>query len=62
MFSPGQKIFALLFIIAFVVIIAISYRKDKKIHLRQFRGSKWILIGFLVFMAILLLIKYLLTR
>ena len=62
MFSPGQKIFALLFIVAFVVIIAISYRKDKKIHLRQFRGSKWILIGFLVFMAILLLIKYLLTR
>ncbi len=31
-FSTGQKIFALLFIIAFVVGIVWSYRKDIKLH------------------------------
>ncbi|WP_224490849.1 hypothetical protein [Robertkochia flava] len=62
MFSTGQKIFAIFFVVAFIIIMVISYRKDKKIHLNQFRGTKWVLIGFIAFMAILLLIKYLLTQ
>lgn len=61
MFTPGQKIFAVLFIIAFIIMMFLSYRKDKSIHLKQYRGTIWVLIGFLVFMAILLTIKYLLT-
>lgn len=62
MFTPGQMIFAILFVIAFVIIIIFSYKKDKSIHLKQYKGSLWVLLGFLIFMAILLFIKYLLTR
>ena len=62
MFTPGQTIFAILFVIAFVIIIIFSYKKDKSIHLKQYKGSLWVLFGFLIFMAILLFIKYLLTR
>lgn len=62
MFSPGQTIFAILFVIAFIAVIIFSYRKDKKIHLKQFRGSFWVLLGFLLFMGILITIKYLITR
>lgn len=62
MFSTGQTIFAILFVVVFVGVIILSYRKDKKIHLDQFRGSIWVLLGFLLFMGILITIKYLLTR
>lgn len=62
MFSTGQTIFAILFVVVFVGVIIFSYRKDKKIHLDQFRGSIWVLLGFLLFMGILITIKYLLTR
>ena len=62
MFSPGQQIFGILFVVAFVIIMVLSYRKDKSIHVKQYRGSFWILIGFILFMAILLTIKYLLTK
>jgi len=32
MFSTGQKIFGILFAIAFVIFIVWSYRKDLKLH------------------------------
>ncbi len=32
MFSTGQKIFGLIFAIAFILIIIWSYRKDLKLH------------------------------
>ncbi|THD67351.1 hypothetical protein E7Z59_06730 [Robertkochia marina] len=62
MFTPGQKIFAVLFVVAFIIIMVFSYRKDKSIHLKQYRGTIWVLIGFIVFMAILLTIKFLITQ
>lgn len=62
MFTPGQKIFAVLFVVAFIIIMVLSYRKDKSIHLKQYRGTIWVLIGFIAFMAILLTIKFLITR
>ncbi|MEL6809824.1 MAG: hypothetical protein AAFP76_00625 [Bacteroidota bacterium] len=54
MLSTGQIIFAICFVIAFVIIMIFSYRKDKKLHKRQYKGSIWILVGFIVFVLLLL--------
>ncbi|HBU77425.1 MAG TPA: hypothetical protein DEF18_04930 [Muricauda sp.] len=62
MFSTGQVIFAALFFIVFVVIIALSYRKDKKLHKKNYRGVIWILVSFISFIIILFLIKYFLKN
>jgi len=60
MFSTNQLIFAVIFFIAFVVVMIFSYRKDKKLHKKYYKGTIWILVGFLVFVGILLLVKILL--
>ncbi len=59
MFSFGQLIFALLFVIAFTLIIILSYRSDKKKQPNYFKGSYKIVIGFLIAFSALVLIKYL---
>lgn len=58
MLSNGQIIFAVLFVIAFTVITIISYKKDKKLHVKHYKGALWVLVGFLAFVIILTLIKY----
>ena len=60
MFSTGQLIFAVLFIVAFAIIIALSYKKDKKLHKKNYHGVKWVGIFFTIFIVILVAIKYLL--
>ncbi|MCH2489624.1 MAG: hypothetical protein MK211_05685 [Flavobacteriales bacterium] len=60
MFSENQLIFAVLFAIAFVAIIIVSYRKDKKLHKKHYKGTIWVLLGFLAFIGLLLLLKSLL--
>lgn len=62
MFSTGQLIFAALFFIAFVVIITFSYRKDKKLHKKNYKGVTWILLSFIIFIIILFIIKYFLKN
>ncbi|WP_375325079.1 hypothetical protein [Flagellimonas sp. GZD32] len=62
MFSTGQLIFAILFFIAFVVIVSLSYKKDKKLHKKNYKGVVWILISFITFIIILFLIKYFLKN
>lgn len=57
MFTIGQLVFAALFFVAFVLILAFSYRGDKKLHKKQYKGSLWVLVGFIVFIAFLLFIK-----
>jgi cytochrome bd-type quinol oxidase subunit 1 len=57
MFSTGQMIFALFFVIAFVIIMIFSYQKDKNLHKKYYKGSFWVLIGFIVFVLILMAIK-----
>ncbi|MEZ7493986.1 hypothetical protein QO206_00705 [Leeuwenhoekiella aequorea] len=57
MFSTGQLIFAALFFIAFVIFVFMSYRKDNKLHKKEYKGSFWILIGFIGFVVILFAIK-----
>lgn len=57
MFSQGQIIFAVAFIIVFAIIIIIMYRKDLQMHKTYYKGSLWVLLGLLTFIAILYLIK-----
>ena len=59
MFSNGQIIFAVLFAVVFSIIIFITYKKDKKLHLKNYKGVKWVGILFVIFLLILFLIKYL---
>ncbi len=58
MFSTGQLIFALLFFIGFVIFVTFSYRKDRKLHRKEYKGSFWILVGFIAFVVILFAIKF----
>ena len=60
MFTKGQLFFAIFFVVAFVAIMIFSYRKDRKLHKKEYKGSKWVLIGFFAFVALLFVIKYLL--
>lgn len=57
MFTTGQLIFALIAFIIFIVIVAYSYLKDKKLHKKQYKGSIWVLVGFIAFITFLVLLK-----
>src|SRR5690606_39754722 len=45
MFSKGQIIFAILFILVFAVVIGYTYRKDLKLHKKFYAGSLWVLLA-----------------
>ena len=62
MFTTGQWVFALLFLISFILVITYSYYKDKKLHKKEYKGSFWVLAGFLVFIALLFGIKFILKE
>ncbi len=59
MFSTGQWIFGILFAIAFIIIIAYTYRKDLNLHRKYYKGSVWILIAFIAFILMIVAIKFL---
>jgi len=58
MFSNGQLIFGLLFFIAFAIIIAFQYRKDLKVHQKYYKGTVWVLIAFIGFIAMIAAVKF----
>ncbi len=60
MFSSGQLIFSAFFVIVFILIMIFSYRKDLKLHRKYYKGSLFILIGFLTFVVFLFFLKTLL--
>ncbi len=60
MFSTGQLGFAIFFVIAFIAIIIYSYRKDLPLHKKYYKGSYRVLLGFLVFIALLVAAKFVL--
>ena len=62
MFSVGQTIFALLFIVAFIITMVVMYRKDKTLHQKNYKGVKWVLLTFIGFVIFLFLIKYFLKN
>ena len=49
MFTQGQLIFAIFFLIAFTIIITISYKKDLIFLKNTYKGVKWVLVGFIIF-------------
>ncbi len=57
MFSTGQWIFAALFFVAFVGVIIFSYRKDIKLHRKYYKGTIFILLGFIGFILLLFVLK-----
>ena len=57
MFSSGQLIFAACFVIAFIALMIYSYRKDIKLHRKYYKGSLYILIGFIIFIILLFALK-----
>ncbi len=62
MFSTGQLIFAVFFIIAFSIVLVLSYKKDKNLHKKNYKGVKWVGIVFVLFVIILFGLKYLLKN
>lgn len=60
MFSPGQIVFAALFILAFSAVLFWMYRKDRSWHRKQYQGARWVLVFFVAFVIILFALKYLL--
>ncbi len=58
MFSKGQIVFGIIFLIAFIIILIYAYRKDIKIHKQHYRGTIWILIAFIGFIGFIAFIKF----
>ena len=59
MFSTGQNYFAAIFLIVFIITMVIVYRKDLKSLKPFYKGTYSIFIGFIIFIGLLFLIKFL---
>lgn len=57
MFSNGQLLFGLIFFIFFIIIVSISYKKDLKKLNGSYKGIKWVLVGFIIFIVVLVILK-----
>ena len=57
MFSNGQLLFGLVFFISFLIIISYSYKKDLKKLDGSYTGIKWVIIGFICFVTVLVVLK-----
>jgi hypothetical protein len=57
MFTTGQLIFAIIFVLIFTVVIIDSYKKDVKFLKNTYKGVRWVLIGFIIFFSILVILK-----
>ncbi|MEA1787037.1 hypothetical protein U1E44_13135 [Arenibacter sp. GZD96] len=62
MFSNGQLLFAGLFVVVFIAALSYTYKKDKKLHHKNYKGYQWIIVGFATFIGILFLIKHFLKN
>ena len=58
MFTKGQLIFALLFVVVFIAALVYTYKKDLKLHKKYYRGSIWVLIAFIAFILMIVVIKW----
>jgi hypothetical protein len=60
MFSSGQKVFALVFLISFGVMLVLAYRSDAKTYKAYYKNVWAVLLAMLLILALLtLLIKVL---
>ena len=53
----GKLVFAILFFISFVAIIIMSYKKDLKGLKGSYSGIRWVIIGFICFVSLLVILK-----
>lgn len=58
MFTKGQLIFAILFLIVFIAAMVYTYRKDLDLHRKYYKGSVWVLIAFISFLIFIAVIKF----
>lgn len=58
MFSQGQLIFAILFVVIFVFVIVKSYQKDASLDKTYYKGALWILMIFIAFILGIAGIKF----
>ena len=58
MFSKGQLIFAVFFVIAFTIGMFWSYRKHIKIHKKHYKNTFLVVIGIFLIIAIFTLITF----
>lgn len=58
MFTKGQLIFGVLFLIAFICAMVYAYRKDFQLHKKYYSGSIWVLIAFISFILFIAFIKF----
>ena len=58
MFSKGQLIFAVFFLIAFTILMIWSYRKDFKIHKKYYKNTFIVLIAIFLIITIFALITF----
>ena len=58
MFSSGQKIFALPFMVIFLIVVVVQFYKDKQKSKNLFKGTYWVLISIMtVIIGYILLTK-----
>lgn len=60
MFSNGQIAFGIVFFIVFSILISVMYLRDKALHKKNYKGVKWVFVGFLSFILLLVVIKFML--
>ncbi len=61
MFTKGQLIFGILFVIAFTIALIFAYRKDLKLHKKYYPGTVWVLLAFISFILFIAAIKFVFT-
>lgn len=62
MFTKGQQLFALVFAVAFIVIVIFAYRKDIPIHRKYYRKIWMVLLGIAVVIGLFVLIAHLIQN
>ena len=57
MFSNGQLLFGLIFFISFIIVVTYSYKRDLKKLNGSYKGIKLVIIGFIIFVSMLVILK-----
>jgi hypothetical protein len=52
-FSTGQLIFATIFVFSFLIYLFWAYIKDIAMHKKYYKGSLWVVFGFVAFIVLI---------
>lgn len=58
MFSSGQKLFALFFVVTFATVMVWTYRKDMKLHKIHYKNTYVIILSIIAVIALFTLITF----